>query len=98
MTIIEALTLSKKNGRAYMRVRGGAGFVQWAEGYTYRLTTEDLLADNWEDVATGIPKLTGGRWSAAEPGPSPEPSRNATDTGIIELRLDDEVFSADGAR
>jgi hypothetical protein len=38
--------------------------VRWVEGYTYKFDTEDLLADDWESIETGIPKLTGGRWGA----------------------------------
>jgi hypothetical protein len=65
MTVIEALKLSRENGHSYMRVRGGGGFVSWCDGYTYQFEAEDLVADDWEDVETGIPKLTGGRWQAA---------------------------------
>jgi hypothetical protein len=68
MTIIEALKLSKKSGgkKTYMRVHGGGGFCTYVEGYTYTFEVNDLLADDWEDVTTGIPKLTGGRWNAAD--------------------------------
>lgn len=65
MTIIEALKESKESGTTYMRVHGGGGFVRWVENYTYKFDTEDLLADDWEPVESGIPKLTGGRWEAA---------------------------------
>ena len=65
MTIIEALKESKESGKSYMRACGSGGFARWAEGYTYKLDTEDLLADDWEPMETGISKLTGGRWGAA---------------------------------
>lgn len=65
MTIVEALKESMQNGTTYMRVRGGGGFVSWAENFVYEFEGEDLIADDWEPVETGIPKLTGGRYEAA---------------------------------
>jgi len=62
MTIIEALTESKESGGSYMRVHGGGGFVCWCDGFVYKFKAEDLIADDWEPVETGIPKLTNGRW------------------------------------
>jgi hypothetical protein len=52
------------SGGTYMRVRGGGGFVSWVEGFTYEFDAEDLIADDWESVETGIAKLTGGKWAA----------------------------------
>ena len=64
MTVIEALKESRESGISYMRVSGGGGFVRWVDGYMYKFAAEDLIADDWEPVDTGIPKLTGGRWGA----------------------------------
>lgn len=63
MTIIEALRISRESGGklTFMRVRGCGGFCRWVDGFTYHLDGEDLIADDWENVETGIPKLTGGR-------------------------------------
>jgi hypothetical protein len=66
MTIVEALKESKESGTTYMRVHGGGGFVRWVAGYVYKFKADDLLADDWEPSETGIPKLTGGRWGAAD--------------------------------
>jgi hypothetical protein len=66
--IIEALKLSKETGRSF--VRRGSKWVQWDSNWTYQFTGEELLADDWEDVETYIPKLTGGRWSAADYPPN----------------------------
>lgn len=69
MTIIEALRLSMASGGrlTFMRPGGGGGFLRWADDCTYELDGEDLIANDWESVETGIPKLTGGRWDAAGP-------------------------------
>jgi hypothetical protein len=66
MTIIEVLTESKASGgkKAFMRPNCSGGFVRWVDGFTYEFTADDLMADDWEDVGSGIPKLTGGRWGA----------------------------------
>jgi hypothetical protein len=66
VTVVEALKESKESGTTYMRVRGGGGFVRWVEGFVYEFEADDLIADDWEPVETGIPKLTGGRWGAAD--------------------------------
>jgi len=73
MTILEALRLSKETGRSFTRTR--SKFVQWDPAWTYRFTGEELLADDWEDVETFIPKLTGGCWGAAGYPPDPEEAR-----------------------
>lgn len=65
MTIVEALKESKKSGTTYMRVDGGGGFVRWVDDYVYQFEAEDLIADDWESVETGIPKLTDGKYGAA---------------------------------
>jgi hypothetical protein len=67
MTIIEALRESKASGRSYMRPNASGGFCRYVAGYEYRFDAEDLIADDWELVDTGIPKLTGGRWGSGEP-------------------------------
>lgn len=64
MTIVEALIESKISGTTYIRVAGGGGFVRWVAEFTYVLDTDDLIADDWEPVETGIPKLTGGKYQA----------------------------------
>jgi len=64
MTIVEALRESRKSGTTYMRVQGGGGFVRWEDGCVYKFEADDLVADDWESVETGIPKLTGGRYEA----------------------------------
>lgn len=71
MTIIEALRLSKEsNGRrAYMRPSASGGFCRWVDGFSYRLAGIDLLADDWEDMETGIQK-----WTGAKTGESPSGS------------------------
>lgn len=66
MTLLEALLVSRENGSTYMRVGGGGGFVRWDDQTVYRFTATDLVADDWENVETGIPKLTKGRWGAVE--------------------------------
>lgn len=66
MTIVEALKESRESGQSYMRVKGGGGFVKWDPNWTYKFEAEDLIADDWESVETGIPALTGGRWEAAK--------------------------------
>lgn len=67
MTIIEALKESKESGKSYMRVKGGGGFCRYEPDFLYEFETDDLLADDWECVDTGIPKLTDGRWEASGP-------------------------------
>lgn len=64
MTIVEALKESKESGTTYMRVRGGGGFIRWEVGCEYVLEAEDLIADDWQSVETGIPELTGGAYEA----------------------------------
>lgn len=66
MTICDALRLSKESGGklTFMRVHGGGGFCRWVAGTVFELDGEDLITDDWEDVETGIPKLTGGRYGA----------------------------------
>lgn len=68
MTIIEALKISKETGRSF--TRKGSFFTKWDPDWTYKLTGEELLADDWEDVETFIPKLTSGCWGAADYPPS----------------------------
>lgn len=67
MTIIEALKESKESGKTYMRVNGGGGFCSYDPEGVYEFDVDDLLADDWESVETGISKLTDGRWEAAKP-------------------------------
>jgi hypothetical protein len=65
MNIVKALVLSKENGRQYSRMSGG-GWIRYKEKFTYRLGVDDLLADDWEDTAEAIDKITNGRWALAE--------------------------------
>lgn len=64
MTLIEAMKWSKETGGSFSRY--GSMFCTWGETFVYEFTAEEILADDWEDVRTYIPKLTGGRWGAAE--------------------------------
>jgi hypothetical protein len=64
MTIVEALKESRANGTTYMRVHGGGGFVRWVEDGSYTFDVEDLIADDWESVETGIGTLTDGKYEA----------------------------------
>lgn len=48
MTIGEALAASKLNGRAY--ARGGGLWVRYDPDFVYRLSAEDLMADDWQLV------------------------------------------------
>lgn len=65
MTIVEALIESKTSGTTYMRVAGYGGFVRWVADFTYQFDVDYLIADDWEPVETGIPKLTNGEYRAA---------------------------------
>lgn len=65
MTLREALVDSKETGNTFVSSTGG-GFVRWCDETVYEFTAEQLVADDWEDVKTGIPRMTGGRWRAAE--------------------------------
>jgi hypothetical protein len=58
MTIVEALRISKETGRAF--TRKGSQFVQWDPRWKYKFTGDELLADDWEDVATAVPNLSKG--------------------------------------
>ena len=66
MTIIEALKRSRRTGQTFMRVKGGGGFVNWSPDFVYKFHAEDLVADDWEGVDTGIPRLTSDRWKSSD--------------------------------
>lgn len=58
MTIIEALRRSKETGRTYARPKSGGGFCRYVANFTYELKVDDLLADDWECLASGLPNAT----------------------------------------
>jgi hypothetical protein len=59
VTLIEAMKWSKETGGSFSRT--GSMFCSYVH-----FTADEILATDWEDVVTFIPKLTGGRWGAAE--------------------------------
>lgn len=63
LTACEALILSKKDGSSF--VRKGSKFMQWDDTWQYRFDPEEMIATDWENVETYIPRLTNGRWGAA---------------------------------
>lgn len=71
MTIVEALKRSKADqGSKFMRMHPGSdghvGWIAWyAPEWVYRLSFEDLTADDWEPQAVVIEKVTQGRYVAA---------------------------------
>lgn len=65
MTLLEALRSSKETGRMF--TRDGSAFTKYDADWTYELTADEILADDWEDVETYIPRLTNGRYEAAKP-------------------------------
>jgi hypothetical protein len=71
MNIKEALEWSKANGgRQVSRktpVHGTVGWISWdTEAFVYKLTFEDLTADDWESTAENISRITNGRWYLLE--------------------------------
>lgn len=72
MTLTEALIRSRQTGEHFYRVRplegqnNWHGWIAYDEAHTYKLSVSDLLGQ-WEPAAAAIPKITGGRWHAAEP-------------------------------
>ena len=54
MTIIEALKFCKATGRSVCRT--GSKFVKWDPSSAYSFTVEELLAEDWEDAKTYIPR------------------------------------------
>lgn len=67
MTIVEALKRSKETGQSF--TRGGStgyeGWISYHEGWVFKdLTTEDLMADDWEESSAVIERITKGRWTA----------------------------------
>jgi hypothetical protein len=73
MNIKDALLESKANGgRAYSRKKPDVGTVGWVafDAETgacciYRLTWEDLTADDWEPSSDTVARITNGRWASA---------------------------------
>jgi hypothetical protein len=72
LTIIEALKLSRENGRTYSRrPKSGSyvGWIAWDDDHEYYgLSAEDLIAEDWQDSAQTVSEITGGRWVLAEDG------------------------------
>lgn len=52
MTITEAMRESRKTGQAYCR---GGGWIRWHDPWTYELSGEDLVADDWEPLGQPPP-------------------------------------------
>jgi len=70
MTITQALNISRETGEHFYRARplepgGWVGWIAFDEAHTYRLSAGDLLGE-WEPASIAIPKITDGRWLAAE--------------------------------
>lgn len=72
MDVRAALLASKENGRSYSRARvlhGTRGWIRWdpekGESFMYRLTYEDLVAEDWELSSETIERITKGRWVVA---------------------------------
>jgi hypothetical protein len=78
VNIKEALEWSKANGGRHVS-RGSPdcgtdGWIAWSAehggpAFVYKLTYEDLTADDWEPSAELIDRITNGRWRAVEPKP-----------------------------
>lgn len=65
MSIVEALKKSKETGESFTRTSGG-GWISWDADWTYKLSGEDLIADDWEPAVELISRITGGKWCLAE--------------------------------
>lgn len=52
MNIKQALEFSKRTGRSVSRTGrdGWPGWVRYDEKWTYRLSVQDLMADDWEPI------------------------------------------------
>jgi hypothetical protein len=72
MNIQQALQWSKDNGgrhisRARPQTHGTVGWIaSFKPEFVYRLTFEDLTADDWEPAADTIARVTNGRWAPIE--------------------------------
>ena len=70
MTIIEALEKSKETGETFSRnsADGYGGWIRYNEDHYYsELSANDLMADDWITSKEHIEKITGGKWTLAEP-------------------------------
>jgi hypothetical protein len=61
MTLLEALEQSKRTGPGMRFMRRSPGRMGWV--HTYRLSYEDLVADDWETEREHVERVTGGRWT-----------------------------------
>lgn len=50
MTLRDALLKSKETGKDICRECGDGGWATWKEGWVYKFTGEDILADDWEII------------------------------------------------
>ncbi len=68
MTVREALLASKENGHTYSRVSntGFVGWICWNDTTMYRLSAEDLVAEDWEPSSKVIEALTDGAYTVVE--------------------------------
>lgn len=77
LTVYDALWLAKTQDRSFSR--RGSKFLSWDDTWTYKFDPEEMLATDWEDVETFIPKLTSGRWGPANYPPMHDPVQKAMD-------------------
>ena len=71
MNIKEALEWSRAHsGRSVSRAKpicGTVGWIAWdTDAFVYKLTFEDLTADDWEPSAVTVENVTQGRWTTAD--------------------------------
>lgn len=75
MNVKRALEWSRKHdGRAVSRAHPGdagfGGWISWRDAtFVYKLTFEDLTAEDWEPAAETVGRETKGRWAIVEPEP-----------------------------
>lgn len=50
MNIKDALELSKRTGQAMTRTSVLSGWIKYHEGWTYRLSYNELTADDWSPI------------------------------------------------
>lgn len=68
MNLIEAFEYSRETGGGVMREgKNFCGFITWGSRFTYKLTGDDVLAEDWVTCEEGISKLTNGKWSSVGP-------------------------------
>ena len=56
MNIGDALKKSKEEGGAFSRRIGRAWIAWWSEDFEYRLTYDDLVANDWEPTGKTAPR------------------------------------------